>query len=68
LGSLGYRLPVTVPVMKVGNVRVGVLCPVVLVPVGVPDRGRQIGMCVRMVAVVVTVAVHVAERFVGMRV
>jgi hypothetical protein len=50
--------------MKVGHVRMRVLGRGVLVPVGMPGLARDSGMAVPMVAVVVTVAVDVAERLV----
>ena len=60
------RLARPVPVVEVGHVRMGVLRRGVLVPVAVPAPGRKFGMGVPMVAVVVTVAVGVLERLVGM--
>ena len=60
------RLARPVPVVKVGDVRMGVLRRGVLVPMAVPAFDRKLGMGVPMVAVIVTVAVGVAERLVGM--
>jgi hypothetical protein len=64
--TLSSRAPVSV--VQVGHVRVCVFRRGVLMPVGVPARARSLGMVVSMVAVVMTVAVGVMERFVDVRV